>query len=774
MKLSESGGWLLAGTERCVRFATLVSVALAAAMEPALAQTCVYEWTPQTVGPRSYFTMATDTVHHEIIGFGGLDGQYVSQTWRWNGTNWRAAAFTNPARRIYSAFAFDDQRGVGVLYGGVDPGFTPIYSDTWEWNGSEWQQRAVSGPGTRQGHSMAYDAVRHVIVLWGGSLITDTRVWEWDGVAWSAHVATGPAPRYGCSMAFDPRLNEVIMFGGTLTPNSTTQLGDTWSWNGARWVQRSVTGPIPRSSAAMSLDPLRQRIVLFGGTDTNFVLGDTWEWVGTAWHFVPTLGPAPRMGHQLAYDGTNQRTLLVGGDGAMNTIDEIPLCDVWSFDGLSWTQLESGPSYQAGASCAYDSGRNCVVLYGGSALGTVSRNTWEWFEGKWFLRSTTGPSARSAQAMAFDPDRRVSVMFGGIAADGVRNNETWEWDGEVWALRAASGPAARSGHSLSYDSTRRRMVLFGGIDQQAQLLGDTWEWDGVQWTSRSGSAPGARRQQAQAYDPHRRMTVLFGGYGAFGGPNNETWEWNGSTWTRRTPTASPTSRYGSTMTYDSVRGVVVLFGGYSTWYQGDVWEWNGVNWTQRNGGPQARVSHCMTFDSELNVPVIFGGDMGASRIYLGDLWSLRTEPPTIITNPISQSVLTGGTAQFEIAAQSSTTLSYQWRRNGVPLADGGRIAGAHQERLIVSNLQPSDAALYDVFAIDSCDSAISEQAVLDVICRSDITGDQRVALDDLSILLAHFGMQDGATFGYGDINRDNKIDLSDLALLLSEFGFNCQ
>lgn len=58
-------------------------------------------------------------------------------------------------------------------------------------------------------------------------------------------------------------------------------------------------------------------------------------------------------------------------------------------------------------------------------------------------------------------------------------------------------------------------------------------------------------------------------------------------------------------------------------------------------------------------------------------------------------------------------------------------------------------------------------------CVGDINGDRQVSLDDLAILLAHFGVQSGATLADGDLNGDHAVDLSDLALLLSHFGTTC-
>src|SRR6516225_2467549 len=43
-------------------------------------------------------------------------------------------------------------------------------------------------------------------------------------------------------------------------------------------------------------------------------------------------------------------------------------------------------------------------------------------------------------------------------------------------------------------------------------------------------------------------------------------------------------------------------------------------------------------------------------------------PPSITTQPVSQSVACGGTAQFSVVAAGSPPLSYSWTANGFPIS----------------------------------------------------------------------------------------------------------
>ena len=119
-------------------------------------------------------------------------------------------------------------------------------------------------------------------------------------------------------MAYDTASATVVLFGG-YPGNGGSNLGDTWEWDGATWIQRATTGPAPRSAAAMAYDTARSRIVLFGGTPVGGGYhGDTWEWDGTAWAQVATTGPSPRSRHAMAYDAARGRVVVFGGIGSMS------------------------------------------------------------------------------------------------------------------------------------------------------------------------------------------------------------------------------------------------------------------------------------------------------------------------------------------------------------------------------------------------------------------------------------------------------------------------
>ncbi len=59
-------------------------------------------------------------------------------------------------------------------------------------------------------------------------------------------------------------------------------------------------------------------------------------------------------------------------------------------------------------------------------------------------------------------------------------------------------------------------------------------------------------------------------------------------------------------------------------------------------------------------------------------------------------------------------------------------------------------------------------------CRGDLDGDRDIDLADLAVLLANYGMSEGAGGADGDMDCDGDVDLSDLSQLLAAYGHTCQ
>ena len=83
--------------------------------------------------------------------------------------------------------------------------------------------------------------------------------------------------------------------------------------------------------------------------------------------------------------------------------------------------------------------------------------------------------------------------------------------------------------------------------------------------------------------------------------------------------------------------------------------------------------------------------------------------PSIQTSPASQTATTGTSATLSVVATGFPSPTFQWTRNGLPLA------GATAATLTLANLQLSDAAAYAVIATNVVGSATSASATLAVV-----------------------------------------------------------
>ena len=96
---------------------------------------------------------------------------------------------------------------------------------------------------------------------------------------------------------------------------------------------------------------------------------------------------------------------------------------------------------------------------------------------------------------------------------------------------------------------------------------------------------------------------------------------------------------------------------------------------------------------------------------------------TFSTQPTDVAVCTGNDANFSVTAAGTIT-DYQWRKDGVPITDGGNIFGATSSSLTVTGASATDAGSYDVVVsgpAGQCSQAISNPATLTINTAPSIT-----------------------------------------------------
>lgn len=289
-----------------------------------------------------------------------------------------------PPARTEAALAYDTSRSTAVLFGGAiswtqTTDWTSA-NDTWEWNGNEWNQLYPEhAPPSRLGAGMAFDEARGVTVLFGGSgqdaanqkiFMGDT--WEWDGRDWTlVSPALSPPARESALMFFDPLRQTVVLFGGYFFDQLTQTsifLEDVWEWDGESWRRLDFDQPRKVTSAAILYDPLQQTPLLMDGEGLWEMQDGFWVQPGIA------NSPPNRWGSEMVFDTQHQQIVLFGGSMNQNVFD-----DTWSYDGQSWRQVitETQPPRRGGHNLFYDQTRNTILLFGGLDGGTLYNDMWE-------------------------------------------------------------------------------------------------------------------------------------------------------------------------------------------------------------------------------------------------------------------------------------------------------------------------------------------------------------------------------------------------------------
>jgi cysteine-rich repeat protein len=267
---------------------------------------------------RSFAAAAADLAGGRILIHAGIQGAFISPATQIYTGIWSVVS-TGPGAMTGGAMAFDEKRRQFVLFGGARSDGTSS-QETWVFENGVWTKLVVQPadpvPTGRDSPVMVYDAKRERIVLFGGrtptGVLGDT--WTWDGASWvQLSPALSPSARMAAAATYDPVRDEVIVFGGTTANINGTALRDTWTWNGTTWAQRATTGPAARFASAMAWDAARRRAVMFGGA-APFLLNDQWEWDGTSWTQLSVSSiQAPRSGHVMLPSLEGFGVLVNGG-----------------------------------------------------------------------------------------------------------------------------------------------------------------------------------------------------------------------------------------------------------------------------------------------------------------------------------------------------------------------------------------------------------------------------------------------------------------------------
>lgn len=186
--------------------------------------------------PRGIPFMSYDYKNSNVVLFGGgtsneEEWHTLNDTWVWDGANhtWvKKNPAHSPSARAFGQMSYDPINQNVVLFGGNGNG--QFLSDTWTWDGTDWTQHATANtPPARLGYGLSYDGAH--IILFGGDgagnvQLSDT--WFWDGSNWTQqNIVTNNRGHIG--MVYDERKDQVVSFGGYGGSSGSPIINETWT-----------------------------------------------------------------------------------------------------------------------------------------------------------------------------------------------------------------------------------------------------------------------------------------------------------------------------------------------------------------------------------------------------------------------------------------------------------------------------------------------------------------------------------------------------------------
>jgi hypothetical protein len=308
----------------------------------------------------------------------------------------------------------------------------------------------------------------------------------------------GPQERWGHAAIYDPQARRMVIFGGLSCVDSQCNVlfRDTWSLDLTNFVWEKLdedTGPSKRQDHRAIYDPVRHRMVVFGGRHVPQYFNDTWAFdlASQTWSQLDdgSAGPPPRYGHAVAYDDATDRLIVYGGSNGA------ALNDVWAFHLATntWERLRSGeygeqdPQPEEGRifpGAVADATHRRLIVYGGYTYTVTAPRDDAWaldLETATWTRLADGPCTCFGQAGMYDAANDRAIFYGGKSGDSgskamvalnLGHDPSWETidDGS-----SGIGPGVRCYQTVIHDPARNSLVLFGGL-QRSTLAKDAWTY----------------------------------------------------------------------------------------------------------------------------------------------------------------------------------------------------------------------------------------------------------------------------------------------------------
>ncbi|MFO0861270.1 MAG: hypothetical protein U0570_12000 [Phycisphaerales bacterium] len=551
---------------------------------------------------------------------------------------------------------------------------------------------------------------------------TGTSPVEWNGAAWQSLGSAGPS---GNVLGLVSTRFGLVAFGSYATRLSI--------YNGDNWgpVSESFGGII--SALGHSGQALIAGQGFRGQTTSSFVAKDariaTWD--GQRFQ---TIGAAPRMPASvpnappivISFTQANGHTLPTGVFGefkhalAGGLLDIIPSGEIQAFSpSLQYVDPTVSPAVYAVVD--FQNRLHAIGRFTSSGIQSLSNiarlgeSGWEWPD----AGLASSPQSSATAAIVFNNELVVSGAF--TAAGDVPASNVARWDGEHWhEMGTLPSPL------LTFAIYNNELYGAGKLT----ISGVTYylaKWTGAEWQP----IPGPLEGTGYALLNYQGNLIVGG---------------------------------------ETTSGAIILH------------KWNGTTLSEFVTGlkPSGKV-HALAEDHN---ELVVGGDFTLTVNGIPSNFFARWSPdgiPWIAQQPQPAAANCGRSLTFTAAPALGYTkyTKYQWRRNGINLANGTTqsgtiIAGATTLALSLTNVNPNDSGSYDCVisaTLPTCPSVTTNPALATVLCcPSDFNGDLLVDDTDFQTFILAYNILECAPVCPADLNSDNAVDDADFQLFILAYN----
>lgn len=585
---------------------------------------------------------------------------------------------------------------------------------------------------------------------------------RWDGTRWMPTIGIG-----GTSSAFPMSCSSLLVSDSVGPSNGSQSLiaaddqGFIWQWDGWRWNDLS-SGLMSYSWGAMATfdddDEGPHAGALYVGSGATVpgsplsFMGSISRWTGCQW--VPLLGDGLSVGTSFSPQPpyitgiavsprsttSNNESLYVSG--YFFSAGGVPCSGLVRYVKGAWATIASDyygwPVTVLTISADNSQGHDLVVAGAFNQIDGVSADNIAIWDGQAWRALGDGLAGDDniwvSSLAVYDPDgpgpMQRGIVAGGYfeySGDTVLNNIAF-WNGDCWTP-LGDGSHYGTTKVLAFDEdgpgpAPETLYAAGsfnidGEDDPVELA----RWNGTYW-KRLGDEDLRFHDAVVGIVGDETVASLYvGGFFLEQGnhPVLQVAKWNGREWAfLPTGFSDYPYIYGMTiMDADAdgpeppmlfVAGSFNLIGGVAV--QG-LARWDGHQWYAVKVRQESFFAGPLTlcpYDDDSSGPhlprLMIGGYSGLTQ------WGPPL--PYFRWQPEHMTAALGGTAMFQVRMGGAEPMTYQWRKDGIPLSETRRVSGVKRPLLKIERAMTTDVGQYDVIVTNHCGSQVSRAAALKI------------------------------------------------------------